>query len=97
MFYYRIGYCYENEDGIYYHLPIEGEVTTDRNVAEQWFENVLRQYTERHWCYKVGNVVEREYDYLCYVKQVHVVCNEPAYIKGDYLIELQCYTHNPNL
>lgn len=97
MFYYRIGYCYKNEEGFYIHLPIAGEVTTDREVAEKWFANTLRQYTERHWCFKVSEVTEREYDYACYVKQAHVICEEPAYMHGEYLVELQCYQHNPNL
>ena len=97
MFYYTIGYYYKNSEGIYEHLPIMGAVTTDRDVAEKWFADTLRQYTERHWCYKVSDVRERELDYACYIKQVHVVCDEPAYLKGEYLVELQCYTHNPNI
>lgn len=35
--------------------------------------------------------------YACYIKQIHVVCDEPAYMQGEYLVELQCYQHNPNL
>lgn len=38
MNYYRIGYYYKNNCGIYEHLPIKGEVTTDKNVAEKLFE-----------------------------------------------------------
>lgn len=30
-------------------------------------------------------------------KQVHVICDEAGYLHGEYLVELQCYTHNPNL
>ena len=97
MFYYRIGYCYKNNDGIYEHLPVMGEVTTDRDVAEKWFDNAVRQYAQRDDCYKVSEVRERELDYACYIKQVHIVCDEPAYMHGEYLVELQCYQHNPNL
>lgn len=97
MFYYRIGYYKRNSEGIYEHLPIMGEVTTEREVAEKWFANVLRQYKERPWSYNVSEVTEREYDYACYVKQAHVICDEAGHLEGEYLIEIQCYTHNPNL
>lgn len=97
MFYYRIGYYLLGEDGVFTNLPVCGEVTTDRDEAERWFANALRQLTERHWCYSVGEVRESEYDYKCWVKQVNFVCTEPAYNKGEYLLELQCYQHNPNI
>jgi len=97
MYYYRIGYYCKNNDGVYTHLPIMGEVTTDKAVAEQWFEDAVRQYKQRDYCYKVSEVRERKLDWACYIKQVHVVCEEAGYLHGEYLVELQCYTHNPNL
>lgn len=97
MNYYRIGFYYKNNCGIYEHLPIKGEVTTDKNVAEKWFNLAVRQYKQRDHCYKVSEVRERELDFACYIKQIHVVCDEPAYMQGEYLVELQCYQHNPNL
>lgn len=60
MNYYRIGYYYKNNCGIYEHLPIKGEVTTDKNVAEKWFDLAVRQYKQRDHCYKVSEVRERE-------------------------------------
>lgn len=97
MNYYRIGYYYKNNNGIYEHLPIMGEVTTDKAVAEKWFDLAVRQYKERTWAYKVSEVRERELDYACYIKQVHIVCEDAGHLHGEYLVELQCYTHNPNI
>lgn len=97
MYYYQIGYCYKNTDGLFEHLPIHGEVTTDKAVAEKWFDNAVRQCRERDYCYKVVSVMDKELDYMCYIKQAHIVCEEAAYLQGEYLIELNCYTHNPNL
>ena len=95
MNYYCINYMFEAEKGIYTHLPVTSESTTDLATAEKWFENAVRQFSEKSWARSVVSVEDREYDYWCSIKRAIVICDEAAYMHGKYMIELMCYQHNP--
>jgi hypothetical protein len=93
--YYCISYLYSQEaNGIYTHLPVTSEVTTDLEVAKKWFNNIVEQ-KKNHFAYKLLDVRERELDYMCYLKEARFFCDEAAYLKGYYLVNLSCYTFNP--
>lgn len=95
---YQIEYLQKGEDGIYSYLPIFTQVTDNKTTALKWFDDVMHHYSARSPWYTIKEVVERELDYLCCIKQAHIVCEEPAHTKGDYLVELKCYDYyNPTL
>ena len=94
-YYYCLGYLQQNdEDDIFYHLPITTEVTTDINEAEKWFQNAVH-ILQNHYGRKLIRIEERELDYACWIKEAIFECIEHAYAKGKYCLELQCFTHNP--
>lgn len=96
MYYYCISYLYsEEKNGIYQHLPVTSQVTNDFATAEKWFQDAVNVRTKSWRPDKLIWVKDRELDYMCYLKQALFECNEAAYMKGYYLIELSCYTHNP--
>lgn len=92
-------YCLEylqqdHNDKIFYHLPVTTEVTTDIKVAEQWFQNAVR-ILKNTYGRELISVTDRELDYMCYIKQAVFKCTEAAYVEGEYILELCCYSHNP--
>lgn len=96
MNYYCIGYLFsEEKNGLYHHLPVSSQVTNDFETAKEWFENAVRVHTDSWRGNKLLEIKDRKLDYMCYLKQAVFECNEAAYMKGFYVIELQCYTHNP--
>lgn len=96
MNYYCISYLYsEEEHGIYQHLPVTSQVTNDLATALKWFDDAVKAACKSWNGNELVSIKDRELDYMCYLKQAHFVCNEAAYMKGHYLIELGCYTHNP--
>lgn len=93
--YYCIVYLQQNvKDGIFYHLPVTTEVTTDLKVAEKWFQNAI-DILKNHYGRELLKVEDCELDYLCRLKRAMFKCTEAAYVEGLYSIELACYTHNP--
>lgn len=96
MYYYCIGYLYsETRNGIFHHLPVSSQVTNDLETAKKWFEDAVRVHTDSWRGNKLLYVKDRKLDYMCMIKEALFECNEAAYQKGFYSIELQCYTHNP--
>lgn len=96
MYYYCIGYLYSKErNGIFSHLPVASQVTTDIETAKKWFENAVRVHTDSWRGNKLLYIKDRKLDYMCLIKEAMFECNEAAYQKGYYSIELQCYSHNP--
>lgn len=96
MYYYCIGYLFsEDSNGIYSHLPVTSQVTNDLQTAEKWFDDAVKAACNVWNGNKLIYVKKRELDYMCYIKEAKFECCEAAYQKGFYLIELQCYTHNP--
>ncbi len=95
MNYYCISYLQKNKDDeTYYHLPVTTEVTTDIEVAKQWFQNAVN-ILKNHYGRKLLKVEDCKLDHMCVIKQAKFECTEPAYAEGLYFIELNCYTHNP--
>ena len=95
MNYYCIDYCFRNEDTmIYSHLPVNHLVTTSLEEAEEWFDQAVYR-AERGYENKLISVKDVPLDYMCNLKEAVFECNEPAYVKGRYIINLKCYTHNP--
>lgn len=93
--YYCLGYLQQNVDnGIFCHLPVTTEVTTDIEVAERWFQNAV-DILKNHYGRKLIHIEKRELDYACWIKEAIFECTEAAYVKGKYCLELQCYSHNP--
>lgn len=97
MNYYCIDYCLRNEKThIFSHLPVNHMVTTDLDEAIKWFDNAVKR-AERGYGNKLISVKDVELDYMCNLKEAIFDCDEPAYVKGRYIINLKCYTHNPML
>lgn len=95
MNYYTIQFLLQDEKTkIYSHLPVSYEVTTDFEVAKEWFDNAVKRTTQRYGN-KLIEVREMKLDHLCTLKEAVFTCTEPAYKEGKYLINLRCYTHNP--
>ena len=96
MNYYCISYRYsEEKNGVYEYLPVTSQITTDLNTAEKWFEEAVRVRTKSWRPDALIYVKERKLDYMCYLKEALFECKEAAYRKGFYLIELNCFSHNP--
>lgn len=58
-YYYCLGYLQQNDkDGIFYHLPVTTEVTTDIEVAEKLFQNAVH-ILQNHYGRKLIRVEER--------------------------------------
>ena len=95
MNYYCIDYCLRNEDTmIYSHLPVNYLVTTDIDEANRWFDLAVKR-AERGYENKLISVKDVPLDYMCNLREAVFENNEPAYVKGRFIISLKCYTHNP--
>lgn len=95
MSYYCIDYCLRNEETmIYSHLPVNYLVTTDIEEAKRWFDLAVKK-AERGYENKLISVRDVPLDYCRCIKEAVFECNEPAYVKGRYIISLMCYTFNP--
>lgn len=98
MDYYNIQYYLESEETdcgvkpLFMHLPCTYEVTTDREVAETWFNNAVKMCSRTWLGYKLLRVDDS--DTMFSIKRAVFECNEPAYLKGTYMIELQKFPHN---
>ena len=95
MNYYCIDYCLRNEDTmIYSHLPVNYLVTTDIDEANKWFDLAVKR-AERGYENKLISVKDVPLDYMCNLREAVFENNEPAYVKGRFIISLKCYTFNP--
>lgn len=95
--YYTIEILFSEErNGIFYHLPFPSRVTNNVEEAQDLFDYYLRSYTY-NWR---GNVIiydkPCELDFNCRIREAMIKCNEAAYLKGYYSIELAAYHHNPH-
>lgn len=103
MKYYCITYLYETDktdcgvSPLYMHLPCTYQVTNDEETALQWFDAAVKSAVRSWNGGKLVSVEEHELDCYCYIRRAHFICNEAAYMKGNYLIELNVYEHNPLL
>lgn len=96
MNYYCIEYLYsEEKHGVYSHLPATSQVTTDKAVADRWYEDAKRAHLESWRGNELVFEKERKLDYMCYLRELCYKCNEAGYRKGFYLMQLACYSHNP--
>jgi hypothetical protein len=77
------------------HLPVTSQSTTDKELALKWFDDAVKSAVKVWNGNKLEWVKDEKLDYRCIIKQAKFVCNEAAYMKGEYIIELNCYTHNP--
>ena len=100
--YYRMSYFKRGEDYIYRKLPIYCPITSIRGQALYWFNCAIEQLNKR------DNIVfdkidVTEYDYRCRIRRVGYVETNLRHIEGryvkeanHYLLELECYSFNPN-
>ncbi len=101
MEYYCINYLYSTENTncgispLFMNLPVTHDVTNDKETALKWFDQAVKSACKSWNGNKLVSVKDRKLDYMCTIKVAHFICNEPAYMHGEYLIELRCYTHNP--
>lgn len=101
MEYYCISYLYETEktdcgvSPLFMHLPVTSQYTNDKETALKWFDDAVKAACKSWNGNKLVSVVDHKLDCFCYIKRAHFICNEAAYMKGNYLIELNVYTHNP--
>ena len=89
---YDINYCMS---GAYYYLPTAYTVTVDKKLALSWFDEVVKQI--RNMYGEKVEVRDVKLDYRCIIKEATFENNHPAFAKGRYIIELNCYTFNPHL
>lgn len=101
MNYYSIQYQYLTEktncgvSPMYMNLPCTWMTTNDKEEALKWFDDAVKAACKSWNGNKLVSVEDIELDYRCKIKQAKFICNEPAYLQGEYYIELRCYTHNP--
>lgn len=101
MYYYCLSYLYESENTdcgfspMFMHLPVTNRYTNHKKTALKWFDDAVKCAVKSWNGNKLINVRDIPLDYDCTIKQALFECNEAAYLKGRYLIELRCYTHNP--
>ena len=96
MYYYCLTYLYSEEKcGVYEHLPVTSQVTRDKEEALRWFDEALKSHLSSWRGNELVKVEDCELDYMCRIKKAVFHCGEAAYMKGYYMIELSCYTHNP--
>ena len=102
MNYYCIRYRQQRYDlkdccsGAYYYLPTAYTVTVDKELALSWFDEVVKQIRNMYGTEKV-EVRDVKLDHRCIIKEATFENNQPAFAKGRYAIELNCYTFNPHL
>lgn len=95
MNYYCIRYLYSNErHGIYTNLPVTSETTTDITTAETWFDNAVKVHTQSWKGNSLVHVKNHQLGYTCCLKEALFLCEETAHMKGWYIIQLCCYTHD---
>lgn len=101
MYYYCIEYRYLSDEtncGVrpcFMLLPVTSQSTTDKSLALKWFDNAVKSACKSWNGNKLVYVKEIPLDYRCLIKEAKFVCNEAAYLRGEYIIELSCYSHNP--
>ena len=95
MNYYCIRYRQQRYDlkdccsGAYYYLPTAYTVTTDKELALSWFDEVVKQI-ENMFDTKNMEVKDVKLDYRCIIKEATFENNQPAFAKGKYTIVLKC-------
>ena len=101
MYYYCIDYLYLTEktncgvSPMFMHLPVTSQTTTDKSLALKWFDDAVKAACKSWNGNKLVYTKDIELDYRCKIKEAKFECNEAAYLHGEYIIELCCYTHNP--
>ena len=101
MYYYCINYLFETDNTdcgfspLFMHLPVTSQYTNDKETALKWFDDAVKAACKSWNGNKLVWIKDEKLDYRCIIKQALFECNEPAYLKGRYIIELGCYTHNP--
>lgn len=100
MYYYSIHYLYGQPEkkgcfAMFEHLPCTWQVTNDKEEALRWFDAAVKSACKSWNGNELLWVRDEKLDYRCIIKQARFVCNEPAYVGGEFIIELNCYTHNP--
>ena len=101
MNYYCLVYLFETENTdcgfspLFMHLPVTNRYTNDKEEALNWFDDAVKCAVKSWNGNKLDFVRDVTLDYRCMIKQAQFECNEAAYMKGKYLIELRCYNHNP--
>lgn len=94
MKYYSIGYLFKaDRDFVYSHLPVTHRVTTDLKEAEQWFNAAVERAQRSHFN-ELKYVKDTELDVFCRIKEACFICDEPAYISGSYIINLNCHSYD---
>lgn len=101
MNYYCLVYLFETDktdcgvSPLYMHLPVTNRYTNDKEEALKWFDDAVKCAVKVWNGNELVYVRDEKYDYRCMIKSAKFICNEPAYMHGNYLIELRCYQHNP--
>ena len=101
MYYYCIEYLFETDktdcgcSPLFMHLPVTSQYTNDLETAKKWFDDAVKAACKCWNGNKLLEVRDEKLDYRCKLKTALFECNEAAYLKGRYIIELGCYTFNP--
>lgn len=101
--FYSIDYLYLTDktdcgvSSLYMHLPCTNRVTHDKEKALKWFDEAVKCAVKQWNGNELIEVKDEPLDYRCKIKTARFKCNEVAYMKGEYLIELNCFNHNPLL
>lgn len=100
MNYYCIRYLQERDElddypfSVYYYLPTAYTVTTDKELALRWFDEVVNQL-KGMFDTKIINVRDVELNHRCIIKEAKYETNQPAFAHGKYIVALKCYSFNP--
>lgn len=100
--YYRMTYFHKWEDGIYRKLPIYSPITDNRNEAVKWFKSAVATL-DKEDNITLGEIEDCKFDYHCRIKRVNMIKSTLVHRDGSYktiynhyLLELECYSFNPN-
>jgi hypothetical protein len=80
---------------VYSHLPVNYLVTTDIDEANKWFDLAVKRATQEWRGNKLISVKDVPLNYMCNLREAVFENNEPAYVKGRFIINLKCYSFNP--
>ena len=97
MGYYCIDYLYSEErNGIYHHLPVTTQYTTDKKTAQKWYEDAVR-INSQDWRRNILiKQEERTESDKWFWKQSQFEIKEAGTLKGFYLIQLKWYNLDPS-
>lgn len=96
MKYFVVRYLIEDKNGFFVYLPVTNQMTTDRSVAEKWFDNAVNYIKQRDFGLKLKVVRENtSLPPTCTLKGATFSCEEAAFLTGEYMVVLEVYSHIP--